>query len=134
MERSAGRLEGTAVLVVDDAPYLREALVLLLESEGARVVATGSGREALDLVHRQPFDLVLTDLRLPDLAGEVLLRDVRVMDHGPAVVVVTGADEEASRVRTSGAARVFGKPIEWSRLLDELVALLSATAHRGDRR
>ncbi len=123
---SAGRLEGMTVLVVDDAPYLREALVLLLEAEGATVVATGSGREALDLARRQAFELIVTDLGLPDLAGEFLVRELAATPERPRVVVITGADDDESHLVAAGAARVFAKPLEWSALLDGLVALSGA--------
>jgi two-component system response regulator PilR (NtrC family) len=130
-----GRLAGRAVLVVDDAPYLREALVLLLESEGAAVVATGSGREALELALRQPFDLVLTDLRLPDVGGDVLLGKLADVPRRPQAVVITGAVGDDTSVRIAGAAAVFPKPLEWEALLEELVRLTAqpsqpASGHR----
>jgi two-component system chemotaxis response regulator CheY len=115
---------------VDDAPYLREALVLLLESEGAAVVATGSGREALELALRQRFDLVLTDLRLPDLGGDVLLGKLADVPRRPQAVVITGAaGDDTSAVRIAGAAAVFPKPLEWEALLEELVRLSAQGSH-----
>src|SRR5207248_11730091 len=54
------------VLLVEDAHDIREVFTLLLRAEGVDVVAAGSGREAMDWAARRDFDVVLTDLGLPD--------------------------------------------------------------------
>ena len=71
-----GRLAGLRVLVIEDVADIRDVFVLLLRAEGADVAAVGTGREAADLVGRQEFDVVLTDLGLPDIPGDVLVRQV----------------------------------------------------------
>ena len=95
---------------------------MLLEAEGAHVVATGSGAEGADLAARGDFDVVLTDLGLPDISGEMVIRHaVRNARRRPRVVVVTGYDEPfTSRAREAGADVVLTKPVLWSSLVDEL--------------
>jgi len=62
-----GRAGALRVLLVEDSSDVREVFTLLLRSEGVDVVATGSGCEAVDLAARTDFDIVLTDLGLPDI-------------------------------------------------------------------
>jgi two-component system CheB/CheR fusion protein len=116
------RLQGKRILLVEDAPDIREAFGLLLRSEGAEVVAAATGREALASTTKGPFNVVLTDLGLPDIPGEVLIRLVlAAASPRPRVVVVTGYGEpDLSRARAAGADVVFTKPIEWAVLLRAL--------------
>jgi CheY-like chemotaxis protein len=65
------------ILLVDDLPYVREALAQLLRGAGHEVVAVGSGPEALDELERHGADLVLTDLYMPEMTGWDLARAVR---------------------------------------------------------
>ncbi len=78
------------ILVVDDHDYIRNLLVRLLNSQGYQVQVATGGREALDLLSRQSFDLVLLDLMMPDMNGiEILhqLRQQNIIYHTPVVVV-----------------------------------------------
>jgi two-component system CheB/CheR fusion protein len=115
-------LEGLRVLVVEDAADIRDVFSVLLRSEGADVVATGSGREAVEIAGRRQFDVVLSDLGLPDIPGDVLIRQILAACKGRTrVVVVTGyGDPYVSRARQAGADVVFTKPVEWTRILDYL--------------
>jgi CheY-like chemotaxis protein len=115
-------LRGTKVLLVEDARDIREVFTLLLEAEGAEVLATGSGREAVELGTRNAFDLVLTDLGLPDLPGDAVIRHVvAAARRRPWIVVLTGYEEPfVRRAREAGADVVLTKPITWSTLLERL--------------
>jgi two-component system CheB/CheR fusion protein len=106
------------VLLVEDAQDIREVFTLLLRSEGVDVVPTASGREAIDVAAHQQFDIVLTDLGLPDIPGDVVIRRVLASARRrPRVIVVTGYDEPfVSRARQAGADAVFNKPVVWSTL------------------
>jgi two-component system CheB/CheR fusion protein len=121
MERD-GSLRNARVLLVEDAKDIREVFSLLLEAEGARVTATGSGREAVELAARHDFDVLLSDLGLPDIPGDVVIRHVvATARRRPWVVVVTGYDEPfIGRAREAGANVVLTKPIAWAQLLDRL--------------
>jgi two-component system CheB/CheR fusion protein len=121
-------LRGARVLLVEDAKDIREVFTLLLEAEGAKVTATGSGREAIELAAQTEFDILLSDLGLPDIPGDVVIRHVATTARRrPWVVVVTGYDEPfISRARQAGADVVLTKPIAWSELLDRLVPTSSA--------
>ncbi|HEU5196589.1 MAG TPA: response regulator [Methylomirabilota bacterium] len=111
------------MLLVEDAKDIRDVFTLLLEAEGARVTATGTGREAAELASREEFDVLLTDLGLPDIPGDMVIRHVvATAIRRPWVVVVTGYDEPfIGRAREAGADVVLTKPIAWAELLDRLV-------------
>jgi len=115
-------LRGARVLLVEDAQDIRDVFTLLLAAEGAEVTATGSGREAVELAAQQDFDVLLTDLGLPDIPGDMVIRHVvATARRRPWVVVVTGYDEPCiSRARQAGADVVLTKPLPWSALLDRL--------------
>jgi CheY-like chemotaxis protein len=106
------------VLLVEDAQDIREVFTVLLHAEGADVVSTASGREAVELAAQQQFDIVLTDLGLPDIPGDVVIRRVlAAARRRPRIIVVTGYDEPfVSRARQAGADVVFNKPLVWTTL------------------
>jgi len=115
-------LRGLRILVIEDAQDIREVFTLLLRAEGADVESAANGREATDLVAQRRFDVVLSDLGLPDIPGDVLIRELRARSgHATRVLVVTGYGEPfLSRARQAGADVVFTKPVEWSRILEYL--------------
>ncbi|HXG04433.1 MAG: response regulator [Chloroflexi bacterium] len=123
MSDQGERLAGLRVLVVEDVADIREVFAILLRAEGADVEAAASGREATELLGRRDFDVVLTDLGLPDVPGDVLVRQMRASArHRPRIAVITGYGEPyVTRARQAGADIVFTKPVDWSRLLQYLI-------------
>jgi two-component system, chemotaxis family, CheB/CheR fusion protein len=124
MEAARGKRERLRVLLVEDSSDIREAFTLLLRAEGVDVIATASGREATELAASRDFDVVLTDLGLPDIPGDVVIRRVlATARRRPRVIVITGYDEPfVSKARQAGASVVFSKPIVWSALARTLTA------------
>ena len=79
-------------------------------------------REALEAASRQHFDVILSDLGLPDIPGDVLIRQLLCTTRNRTrVIVITGYGEPyLTRARQAGAEVVFTKPVEWTRILDYL--------------
>jgi len=103
-----------AVLIVDDEPEIRDSVAEILGSAGHRTVTAGSGREALERLAVETFDVVLTDIRMPDVDGRALYRQIerRWPSLAARVVFVTG-DTLASELRTfvqESGRRVIEKP------------------------
>ena len=115
-------LSGIRILVVEDAADIREVFTVLLRAEGADVVPAANGREALEAAARGHFDVILSDLGLPDIPGDSLIRQLLTMTRNRTrVLVVTGYGEPyLTRARQAGAEVVFTKPVEWTRILDFL--------------
>jgi CheY-like chemotaxis protein len=116
-------LRGLRVLLVEDAAETREALTWLLEAEGVEVTAVALGRPAVEAASGTDFDVVLTDLGLPDMPGDVVIRHVLgAAARRPAVIAMTAhADPHRQRALDAGAETVLGKPFEWSVLRGLLV-------------
>jgi CheY-like chemotaxis protein len=111
------------VLLVDDSPEVREALIVVLEREGAVVTAACTAEQALDLLQQLRPDVLLSDLEMPDKDGYWLIGQVRSLapDRGgltPAACLtgLTGPEDRA-RVLGAGFQYHIGKPVGMSRLL-----------------
>ena len=78
------------LLVVDDEENVRVTTAAILEQEGYRVETASDGREALDKINHQKFDLVLTDLRMEDMDGSTLLNEIHTKHPSLVTVVLTG--------------------------------------------
>ncbi|HKY42372.1 MAG TPA: response regulator, partial [Pyrinomonadaceae bacterium] len=77
------------ILVVDDELGMRQFLTHLLQREGHVVRVAENGREALDLLHAQAPDLIISDIRMPDMGGVDLLRAAREMLPEVEVIMMT---------------------------------------------
>jgi response regulator RpfG family c-di-GMP phosphodiesterase len=110
-------------LVVDDEPRLRRVLIRLLEREGFTCAEAGSGVEALRELEHQPVPLVISDLRMPEMDGVTLLREIITRWPDTAVIVVTAVAEVESAVAClqMGALDYVAKPFH----LDEVRARVS---------
>jgi DNA-binding NtrC family response regulator len=106
------------VLVADDEPKLGRFVAEMLELDGHEVVRTGGGREAVARLEATAFDVVVTDLRMPDVDGIAVLRAARARVPPPEVVLMTahGTAESAVEAMKAGAADYVTKPFS----MDEL--------------
>src|SRR5690348_8000863 len=105
------------LLIVEDDRALRAILQQVLFEQGYAATAAASLEEALRLVHRQPFDLILTELFTPsDQETVATLLPLRGLAHAiPIVVVTTGLT--ASEVRQQGFSGLLSKPFGWDDLI-----------------
>ncbi|MEM7052069.1 MAG: sigma-54 dependent transcriptional regulator [Acidobacteriota bacterium] len=101
------------ILIAEDELGLREFLSEALEDDGHRCRQAKHGREALDLLRRQSFDLLITDLRMPEMDGMELLRIARAEQPELEVVLLTahGSIETAVEAMRLGAFDYLEKPI-----------------------
>ncbi|MFG5775689.1 sigma-54-dependent transcriptional regulator [Comamonas sp. J-3] len=106
--------DNTSVLVVDDEPDLRTLYELTLLREGYRVHTAGSVQEARGLLQQQPFDILITDMRLPDGMGMELLQELRNQNRSERTIVITayGSAENAVAALREGAFDYLTKPVD----------------------
>ena len=111
------------ILIVDDHEPTLEAMGEVLSSQGYEVVSTSSGKAALDMMQEQPFDVILTDLIMPDVDGMEILEAAREMDSLPAVIVITAyaSIQNAVEFMQAGAVNYIEKPVDNIVLLRETV-------------
>ena len=109
---------GLRILVVDDDRTLREGCVSVLQMDGHAVTSTGRGEEALDLVRRRRFDLILVDLFMPAVSGMEVLKAAVEAHKGVIVVVMTGTPSVQSSIDAlrAGAWDYLPKPFSASHL------------------
>jgi two-component system response regulator AtoC len=102
------------VLVVDDEPHMRRVLEIMLHQTGYEVCAAGNGREALMVIRESPVDLVITDLRMPEMDGIELLACMRKDGFATPVIVITafGSVESAVEAMKVGATDYMVRPFD----------------------
>jgi two-component system response regulator PilR (NtrC family) len=117
------------VLVVDDERRQRDILQMILEAEGYETTAAGNGRQALQAAEGAGFDVVLTDLKMPDLNGIELLSEILKLQPTPLVVLMTahGTIDSAVDAMRKGAFDYLTKPLE----KDELLLVLRRAMERA---
>ena len=105
---------GMSCLVVDDEPHLRSILARLLTAEGFTCRQAGNGREALGELEREPAQLVVSDIRMPEMDGIQLLPELRRRWPDTAVVMVTAVSDVKSAIwcLTQGALDYVAKPFQ----------------------
>ena len=111
---TASSAHTTSILVVDDEPDLRTLYELTLLREGYRVQTAGTVQEARTQLLAHAFDVVITDMRLPDGLGMELLVDLRAQRRSERCIVITayGSAENAVEALRSGAFDYLTKPVD----------------------
>jgi len=123
------------VLAVDDQRYFRELIAGLLRDEGYEAETAASGEEALRILERSDYDVVLSDLVMPGMDGSELLRRVKQRNPEQEVVVVTGVVDIATAVEAMklGAGDYLLKPFDRRALAVTLEGLLQRRRIRVER-
>jgi DNA-binding NtrC family response regulator len=107
------------ILVVDDEQIIRESLSFILRKEGYNVEEAANGKDALVKHEANPFDIIITDIEMPEMKGVDLLKQIRQRTPQTLVVVITafGSLETAVLALREGAADYILKPINFDDLL-----------------
>jgi two-component system response regulator PilR (NtrC family) len=102
------------VLVVDDERSLRELLAIVLRREGYDVLLAENGRSAIDLLAREPIDLLISDIKMPDLSGVDVLRAAKQADPDVLGIMMTAfaSTETAVEAMRLGACDYLTKPFD----------------------
>lgn len=119
------------ILLVDDVAAVRKALSMVLESAGHKVTEAADGMFAKDILLHRSFDLVITDIMMPNMDGFEFIAFIRNMPGiRPIILAISGggaalpADQALLLAKTKADA-VLAKPFENAKLLDMVSALLS---------
>jgi two-component system, NtrC family, response regulator AtoC len=114
------------ILLIDDEDALRGVVAERLEGAGFEVEQAASGQQALDALQRFAFDVIVSDLRLPDLDGREVIAEALVRYPGIIAIVVTGyaTVRDAVDVIRRGAADFVAKPFQFEELLHSITTAL----------
>jgi len=121
-------MAGERILVVDDDPGVLQLCTRTLTAEGYQVQEAGGGQEALARLEDERFDLLLVDIKMPEVDGLAVLQQARQFDPGVAAVIITGYGtlENAIEALRTGARGFLLKPFD----PDELLAAVSDALER----
>jgi len=114
------------VLVIDDEPGIRDLLDTLLRRKGYDVIVAESGQKGLECFRRARPDVIVLDLKMPEMDGLTVLRQIRSLDPIIPVIILTGAGtaETEQRVRALGVTEYVEKEFSLHLLGDALKRLL----------
>lgn len=118
-----------SILVVDDEPEMLDILKQVLAAAGHRVVTADNGREAISLLAREKFDLVLTDLLMPERDGTEVIGELRRKHPAIPIVAMSGGGrmprgEYLKIAKMFGAHAMLEKPFTNEQLLSTIELLL----------
>src|SRR5438874_5596372 len=102
------------ILVVDDERSMRELLAIVLRREGYEVLLAENGRSAVDMLEREPVDLLISDIKMPDLSGVDVLRAAKKIDQDILGIMITAfaATDTAVEAMRLGACDYLSKPFD----------------------
>lgn len=114
------------ILVIDDEQGIRHLLDTLLRRKGYDVVLADGGRNGLELFRRERPDVIVLDLKMPEMDGVAVLQQIRRVDPNQPVIILTGAGtpEREQQVRALGVTEFVEKEFSLHRLGDALKRLL----------
>ena len=117
-------------LVIDDEQVVLDSVTKILTDENYEVDVSLSGREGLQWAIRRDYDIVLTDIRMPDIGGMRVLRDIKRAKPSLPVVMITGYASVESSVQAMklGAADYIEKPFTPVQLLKAVASVLDIAA------
>src|SRR5512132_2145148 len=101
------------VLVVDDERSMRELLTIVLKRDGHEVLVAEDGRAALEILRRQRVDILITDIRMPEMNGVDVLREAKQLDPAIISIVMTAfasTDTAVEALRLGAADYVHKSP------------------------
>ena len=117
------------ILLIDDSQLLCEGVERALRSKRIKCVSTTSAAEALELVDRLDFDAVITDLQMPEMSGDELMRRLyKVVPKLPCLVLTGNATRDTVLMLRDlpNLAGILTKPWDRDRLLERLAAVLAS--------
>jgi CheY-like chemotaxis protein len=114
-----------SVLVVDDNPSMASTLADILDVKGFEAYTANSGAEALEILRDHPVDILLTDVKMPEMNGVELYRETRKIRPNITAILMTAyaADDLIHQGMTEGTKTVLTKPVD----IDFLLSYLSAS-------
>ena len=124
------------ILVMDDDVQVQSMLRGALEDEGYEVTVASNGKEGMQYWEKDHFDLVITDLLMPEKEGLETIRDLRKKSPLTRIIAVSGGFRDSGidvlkLARNFGASRTFGKPVSLPDFLHSVRELLEASKDEG---
>lgn len=118
-----------SVLIIEDDEFVMNMLKQTFERAGYEVGTASNGRIGLQLYQCKPFDVVITDLIMPDMEGIETISNLRKGNPNVQVIAISGGGRNSPEdylhlAKKLGAAKTFPKPVDRNELLDAVKALI----------
>jgi len=115
------------ILSIDDDILVRESLRILFARTGFEASVVSSGKEALSVIGKEPFDLIITDVRMPEMNGIETLKAIRELrlqsglSQLPEIIISAYEDENAmEESKRMGVRKFIQKPFEWKNFITDI--------------
>ncbi|MDA9101155.1 response regulator [Omnitrophica bacterium] len=115
------------ILAIDDDILVRESLKILFKRAGYETTVVASGKEALAVIEKAPFDLIVTDIRMPEMNGIETLKELRIRRKKMKLpdlpeIVITGYEDEGAyqEAKAMGVKAFIHKPFEWETFISTI--------------
>ena len=107
------RLKNMNILLIDDDEWIRDAMRVFFETEGCNITVLETAEEALEVIHRQNYDIVICDYKLPGIDGLAFLRQVRQTRSDALTVLITAykTADLVSEAKKIGVHGFIAKPL-----------------------
>ena len=117
----------SSILIIDDDEGMRETLADILEEVGYETSITDTGKGALHMLKDTKFDIVIIDIRLPDMSGTDLLKEIKALNPDSECIMVTGLSDVKSTEESmrEGAYAYMIKPLDIDKVLKTIKDALS---------
>ncbi|MBN1301160.1 MAG: response regulator [Melioribacteraceae bacterium] len=118
-----------SILVADDSPTIRKFVSFTLAARGFKITSANDGMEALELLPSEKFDLIITDLNMPNIDGFEFIRTVRQSDEYRNIPIIIlsslGGDSDIDEGLSCGANSYLRKPFDPNRIAYEVSKYLN---------
>jgi YesN/AraC family two-component response regulator len=120
------------ILIIDDEPYILLMLKKMLEKAGHEVDLASNGREGIELFKKEPVDMVITDIIMPDKEGLEIILEMKNAQPELKIIAISGGGRISPEsylecAKHFGAARVFQKPFKQNDILSAVKELMPET-------
>jgi osomolarity two-component system response regulator SKN7 len=112
------------ILIAEDQLATREVVTRLATMRGYEVVAVSNGIELLSIAEDQKFDLIITDLVMPDLNGASATEFIKMQGNATPVIALTGLSHHDVRLVQTKFTKIFHKPINVDKMFEYIKSLL----------
>ena len=114
------------ILIVEDDVNLSQVIGFRFQDAGFETKVSNDSTSAVSLHKKHKFDIIITDIQMPYISGEKLVRQLRSLDRKTPIFVFTGTEANLEEIRSWGAIDIFYKTVQFNSIIDRVVDVLGS--------